>query len=232
MTLPLAHRIAAHLPGWHVTTEHDVSYLVRADGARIVIPAWRQRGRVSFVGCWPRYADGSNYYATRDRFEITCSETRSPEAMARDIQRRLLPGYDPAFAEALAFVEKHDGFAGDASTVARRIAAVVGGEVVPQRRSGDAVHVRAPAASLYRLTVSPAYESTTHAREMGVSFEVHALDPETAAEVLAVIAAADARREEEAARVRVVAPVRVVETVDEAEDEEREAEDGRKMVAR
>jgi hypothetical protein len=86
MTLPLAHRIAEHLPGWHVATEHDgaVIYLARADGARIVIPAWRLKGRVSFVGCWPRYADGSNYCATRDRFEITCVETKTPEAMARE----------------------------------------------------------------------------------------------------------------------------------------------------
>src|SRR5882757_4535328 len=80
----LAAAIAPHLPGWTFEPAYDhIAYLVRADGARIgvMVGSWSAKGRVSIAGMWPKFADGSTYWSSRERAEITCAATRTPEAI-------------------------------------------------------------------------------------------------------------------------------------------------------
>ena len=89
-------------------------------------------------------------------------------------------------------------------------------------RSSDDVHIQAPAECIHRLKVSPAYESGTMQREMGVSFEIYNASPELAAQMLALVVASE-RGEE--SQVRVATPHEAV-----ADEDEEQVEDGRRMV--
>lgn len=99
--------IADHLPGWeYVTTGHACewwSYLQDLRGRKVHIGAdccleenW---SRWNISGTWPRGVDGTNFYPNEHRDpkapRITCSMTRTAEAVAKDIQRRFLPAFVP-----------------------------------------------------------------------------------------------------------------------------------------
>jgi hypothetical protein len=221
----LAAAIAPHLPGWTFEPAYDhIAYLVRADGARIgvMVGSWSAKGRVSIAGMWPKFADGPTYWSSRERAEITCAATRTPEAIAREIQRRLIPGYDHEYAIARAYVDRHNANVHDAKAVAARIAAVVGGHPsTDATRRGDGVHIHGGPDAVYRLRVDP--ERGTHG--VSVSCELHDLDPETAAEVLAVIKTAEERKQRVAVDARVEQ-----ELVDDWNEEQDERAKRRRRV--
>lgn len=223
----LARRLAPLLTGWsaEIPDEGDCAYLVRADGARIALDVggYRRDGRVCFWGLPPKYKDGHQYWWTRDeRFEITCDAKRSPDLLAREVKRRLLSRYDHAFAQALAEVKKFDEAMDDAESVAARIASIIGGtpgpDIFGRKRHGDGIQIRNEPQVISRLLVrGHAHEPTT------VDFDVHGLDPQTAAEVLEIIKAAeDRKREETQARVGIAAMHEAEDLAEAQLDESRE----------
>lgn len=222
----LARGIVPHLPGWHVRASGDDfawgswAELGREDGAciRITVGGYKAEKRVTFRGHAPDYEDGNRTFAWGSGSPtITCNVERSPESMAKDILRRLLPVYDPKYAEALAYVRKSDANAREAQMVAERIAGTIGGSVGPNRaRFGDGVAIHEEPDAVRRLQVRAAYNENPCA----VDFEVHGLDPEVAARVLTIIREAELERIE--ARVRVSDEVQVEhEEQDEGEHEAR-----------
>jgi hypothetical protein len=228
----LAGAIVAHLPGWAVEApapdrlDETRVYIARAsDGARVLaqVGGWQNEGRISFSGCWPRFRDGSPYYGGKS-VSITCSASRTPEAIARDFSRRFLPSFDEEHALALVYVKTSDVRAGDADAIAERIADVVGGEVQGRNRANEPVHIFTRSMAVHRLVVRPAYGSDADGEPPRVDFEVHGVSPETAARMLAIAVADGAKEETSEARVRVATPVRVPDLLEETEDiEEPEA---------
>jgi hypothetical protein len=201
-TIELARAVAPLLPrGWRFEApgeEHYWGTIVRdADGARINVQVggFRNVGRATFRGCWPRYHDGTHYHHGKT-VEITVSAKRAAEAIAKEVVRRFLPDYDAAFADALAYVRGSDGAAFEANLVAARIASVVGGTVdAVKMRNGDGAYVRQRLEPVHRLRVRPAYGSGLHSQDCRVDFEAHGLDPDVALEVLEIIRAAEERKE-------------------------------------
>lgn len=226
----LATSLEPLLDGWRVDLGTDAAGerydwvdLVRGDGARVrlTVGGFRAEGRVTLRGCWPRYRNGNGYSGGKSH-AITCDASRPPAAIAREIARRLLPAYLPAYEEARRWVAEHEEHADEAHAVAARIAAVVGGELAESKsRPGEQVRIRREPRAVYRLHVSPAYDGVDGLKPTRVSFEVHDLDPETAAQVLALIHDAEKRQEaaEEAPQARIEVPAAPIRVAPEPESE-------------
>jgi hypothetical protein len=160
------------------------------DGAElgVTVGGYRSEGRVTFRAHWPKYKDGQQY-TPRDYLHITCSAGRDPNKLARDIERRLLVDYDPAYRKALDDVRASDAAAGEAWRTAERIAKTVGAELPGleshnRPKNGAAVNLHGGPSNIYSLKVHPSYDGGP-AR---VAIDVHDLDEHTALEVLALIA--------------------------------------------
>jgi hypothetical protein len=196
----LATSVAKHMAGparWTAkkrTLDEDgrrYAELTRAgDGAEIgvAVGGYRKEGRVTFRAHWPKYKDGQTF-TPRSYPEITCSTARDPKALARELERRLLPDFDPAYQAALDEIRTSDARAAEAWRAAERIAEAIGAEPPREPRhrqhtNGAAVELRGGPSKVYGLKVHPAYTDTP----LLVSFEVHYVDEETALQVLALLA--------------------------------------------
>jgi hypothetical protein len=160
------------------------------DGAElgVTVGGYRSEGRVTFRAHWPKYKD-DQVFSPREYLHITCDARREPNKLARDIERRLLVDYDPAYRKALEEVRASDAAAGEAWRTAERIARAVGAALPrpesPNRpKNGAAVPLYGGPPNIYSLKVHPAYGDNP-AR---VSIDLHDLDEQTALEVLALIA--------------------------------------------
>jgi hypothetical protein len=193
----LATQMAPYLPGpaqWtaapspHDANDRHFALLVRdADAAEISLRlgAYRQEDRVIFRAGWPKYGDGRTY-TPREYLSITCAVSRDPKALAREVERRLLVTYDPAYRAAREDVRASDGAAADAWSAALRIARAVGAElpVDRDRRNGAAVHLRGGPERIYGLKIHPGYGDDG---AVTVSFDVHSVDENTALAMLAAL---------------------------------------------
>ncbi len=85
----LAIKLAPVLDGFTAeVTEDRPVYLVRPDGACLVVHrVWKRPERARIIAGYP---DGDAGYGM-PRHEITVAVARSPERIAADIRRRLLP---------------------------------------------------------------------------------------------------------------------------------------------
>jgi hypothetical protein len=117
-------------------------------------------------------------------------------------------------------VTTHDANAAEAERVAERVASTLGARV-GQNKSwrGDGVPILDEPECVRRLVVRPAYKDEDGSAS--IDFEVHGLDPETAAIVLHTI-----REAEERAKIRARSRVATSSEATE-EEEEHEHETGR-----
>ncbi len=213
----LAAQLVALMPGWTVNLPGDdcewADMVRESDGGTVRIRwgGYRCEGRVTFMGMWPRFRDGTHY--SGGKYEsITCSNSRTTGALAKDIVRRLLPAYDVAYEKARVYVQDHDANEVEAEAVASRVAGSIGSVVgKSQYRRGDGVPIHHEPECVRRLVIQPAYKSLSFERPMTVNFEVHGLDPDTAAAVLQLIRASEGQR--------IATAVRVAEPVFESEEE-------------
>lgn len=192
------------------------SDLVLPEGGRlrVVVGGYRHEGRVTFRGLWPTFRDGTAY-SGGPTHAITCAAGRPAAALAKEIQRRLLPVYLPAFHEAQRYVAHHDAHCSEAELIAARLAESIGARVKPcpshsSRRvqAGDGIPIEDTPEAVRRLQVDPGYVDTkgVHTRPTSVRFEVYGLDPDVALEVLRVLRAHE-QRAATSTRARVVSTV-------------------------
>ena len=186
--LTLVRGVASELGGgWTADPgmEEWMLSLVRDDGARlhVRVGGYKNEGRISFSGSFPKFADGQQYYS-RETFKITVSTSRSTATIAREIKSRLLDaGYEVEMAKALADIAQSNAGAVAGLACAKVVASAAGGFAEPTSRVGESVKVSTDIDGVRAIRVSPAY--TDHAPE--VSFELHGLSPEVAAAVLALV---------------------------------------------
>ncbi|HKQ68403.1 MAG TPA: hypothetical protein VJT73_03650 [Polyangiaceae bacterium] len=110
--LPIRHLAIAtsKLLGYTVAPEElgdfkqrDVAELHGPDEIRLFwFSPWRPKDRIEILGQFPRWYDefSTETYHSRERFNITIAKGSSPEHAAREIKRRLLPGYLVQLEEA------------------------------------------------------------------------------------------------------------------------------------
>lgn len=235
-SLRLASELAALLPGYRAVPaerEYGWARVLRDDGAgffvRMGSRSWGD-GRVVLSPVWPQHADGRPYttparyhavvrYAGRlswshpqdeaaTTWSITVAAGRAPKAIARDVVHRMLPAYLVMYAVALEEVATTNGHTDEAAMAGARLADVLGQSVRGRTgayQTGERVELTALDLPLSRIHVSPAYNDNP----VRVSFEVHNLDPETAAKVFAIIREAKEEKAPERARVMADAPARI-----------------------
>lgn len=101
--LDFARAVAKHMDGWTATeTEYDHgAYLLHTDGQMkllVRVGGWKLEGRAEIRASYPE-SD------TRPAVvKITVAAGRSPDHVAREIQRRLLPRYAEQLSRVLAYV--------------------------------------------------------------------------------------------------------------------------------
>lgn len=133
--LEIARAIALHLPDWipnpvcdlDGNVDFDRADLVGSGGATICLLTSRhEAGRVRVSGRWPRLPDGGHYYPGKGSTAITCSAGRDPRALAKDIERRFLPGYLAEYAKAVEYCQARGRGEAAAIELATRIGDVIG----------------------------------------------------------------------------------------------------------
>jgi hypothetical protein len=97
----LAQRVAVFLPDWTPEPNDNnlVGILRRPDGAGIYLRAispYATNCRIEVSGTYP-----AGHIPSGSRHIISISPKRTPQDMAKDIQRRFLPAYDRLYIECL-----------------------------------------------------------------------------------------------------------------------------------
>lgn len=222
----LAAELVGHLPGWSVRPQgdddrRDWADLQHTTGAIVALQVYQ--GRVHALAI-DRTEYRARFYGDRGP-RATCALDRGAEAIARDLKRRLLPDALLRWDEQGRQVGRHRQHEDEAGLVARRLATIVGGSSEAARRytPGEELVVYSPEVdAVGRIVVRAASVDREDAYPCRVSFEVHGLDPETAAVVLETIADAQ-RRRSGAEKESVVADDDHGEEEEEDADEEDEA---------
>lgn len=108
------------------------------EAALVVYLTWHDRVEISPV--FPRGRNGDHYGPYQfEPAKITVASSRPPAAIAKDIQRRLLPAYLPALAEAVARRDRDAQHQREARAVADRLAAILPKSTV--RENGSSYQV-------------------------------------------------------------------------------------------
>jgi hypothetical protein len=103
---------------------------------------------LEITGRPPRYRDGRRY-SPHKWTRIGCSPSRAPSAMARDIERRLLPHYAGEYAKAVRFIQETERGEDAALTVATTLATILGTTRGPLQKSCVQVRMPVTEADLY-----------------------------------------------------------------------------------
>jgi len=130
--LAQAELLAAFGPDWRDGNRPDQDYgqkLIHVDGYAIWFGFDTHRGRYEVSPVWPTYPDGSMCYpSTYDPMHIdriNVSASRGAVAIAKDVQRRFLPGYVAAWRAMMARVEAQRAHEARGLDGLTRIAALV-----------------------------------------------------------------------------------------------------------
>ena len=139
----LADAIAAELgDGWHRVAEKTKdgdsrrALLARTGAEKIVLrqAPYPARGRLAVLGDFPASAtDGTRFYPREMRYggaykPITVSERRSSKEIAREIARRMLPGYLAELAHQVEARDAYDAGVRWREATARELAQIIGEE--------------------------------------------------------------------------------------------------------
>lgn len=186
--LALAPQIARHLDGFMAVSpadghiSRDRCDLRTDDGRRLHLRSngYQQHGRVAISAAMPRARDGMHWTAfyslreERPKLTITCRMDRGPAAIARDIQRRLLPEYERMLADVRRRIADYDTELSRREDMREFFAQHFGAHIptdsrdrVTNGRNGGTWQITLSGNHIYKLTVQ-------------------GLDIETAAEILTI----------------------------------------------
>jgi hypothetical protein len=93
---------------------------------------------------WPSNSVGEEFrpsiYSNQTVSSINVSVSKSPEQVAKDITRRLLPVYLPVLASMVAQRDESDRYRAERHVLATQVAALVGGKVYQRYGDAKALH--------------------------------------------------------------------------------------------
>jgi hypothetical protein len=193
----IAAEVVRHLDGWELV-QRDERYshfatIRRAEGdyagAEITFSVsshGADAGRCSIGAVWPRLSNGQHYTPRKDEVRrISVNGERSSVEIAREVQRRLLPAYLPAYSRAVSYLAACAAEEDAAKRVLATLASILGEEVATTRRSGE--------HRLYssRRERGSATIEVFSGSEMSVTMRLHSLTPALAERVARVLATTD-----------------------------------------
>ncbi len=182
----LAAILAPHLgPNWTARPNYNWATLVRPDGLALSLHMDGDRAVIS--AAIQQSVTGFRYYDAyrHPRPQITCAHRRSPQAIAADIRRRLLPDVEESYPKECEYIQQINA-GHDYQQRARRLLAQIG--------HGDvATYNENQVSDTYAFGVRPSWKADVSTRpEYGVRLEINYLDLETAAQILEILASAPA----------------------------------------
>lgn len=99
-TSSFLHELCQHLPGWFQLNNHTI-----IDGEEMAIFSYHDEyRRVRIFGASIDPIENDHYYEQGERIRV--NHTRSPESVAKDIKRKLLPGLPEYFARYHAWAKE------------------------------------------------------------------------------------------------------------------------------
>jgi hypothetical protein len=163
------------------TREHDTEFhdLVNTDGWSLYISLpWGTRPGQIHVGTnWPKAKDGTQFTMRGDDQVdgINISISKTDEQIAKDITRRMLPLYGPAFARLMERIKKHDDYQDLALANAERVAAATAGVIRKDYHRRHEPHQR---QDEYNVDLKGVYSCRVSGS--GVRLEIHGMSVATA----------------------------------------------------
>jgi hypothetical protein len=117
-----AAEVARHLPGYRASSEEYGAYLTAGDARLHLTAVWNWPGYVSVAGCYP----ATSLYRLH-RAHINVRLDRGAAVIAREITRRLLPGYTGQLGKVLDHNAREQHDAGTRHAIAGKVAAMFPG---------------------------------------------------------------------------------------------------------
>lgn len=101
---------------------------------------WGRDNKWSFSGSYPRYADGSgtenNIKQYNEKLPDCCvSQDKTPDQIAKDVARRLLPAYEEKRNKAIKSIADNNTYEADKEAAAKKIGKVLGVDLFKPERS-------------------------------------------------------------------------------------------------
>lgn len=189
-----AEQVALELgDGWIANDGDQLSHLAYLDGpddARLAIRyEWNRKHRVAISGYYP---DAPYGVVNNDHHSITVNAHRGPETVAKEIRRRLLPGYLPDLEDAKAAIAKHHADTAAANTLAAELGAILDARVTPADSGapgGSGIRRRQAGVSIY--SPGKLYGSLNVDR-YGVSVELSHVTADQARAIARILVGSDA----------------------------------------
>jgi hypothetical protein len=147
-SLDFARRLAAVMPGWSAVAKFDrISWLNGPDGLslNIGVSCFRSDGHAEIAGNYP---DVQSRYYPKDTPKIGVSTSRDITAVARDIERRLLPDVRDYLALVIAVNTSYENAA---TSLAASVASMVAMPGVSDRSHGGSSNRLPPERSGSRI---------------------------------------------------------------------------------
>lgn len=129
--------VAALLGGTFAPNDHDAAlvsgYITLASGSSFYAKAggYNFKDRLGFSPKWPSYVGADAYtkhISQRDFMPynspfwdgITVADSKTPEQIAKDLQRRFIPTFEEMHAKAVAYCEEHTAYYRDRAATQQR----------------------------------------------------------------------------------------------------------------
>lgn len=156
----LAHAVAAQLqlspaPAYD---GHWAKVFLLTGGGKLFVSAGRQRGQLNISASLPDgLRDHRPYYrdGTAPKTSINVSETKSPEQIANDIRRRLLPEHEREVTECKARKLQHDESNAKRAQALAEVGFHFGVPVQADQRTGEPHPMTIEREGSFRLTAKP-----------------------------------------------------------------------------
>jgi hypothetical protein len=124
--------IAAHMPGWIIEDDPNATDCwgtINGPGGMGICLYRQSDGRIRASGVWPRSKTENYTFEERNVAPtITFAADRDPASVAKDIARRLLKEYGPAYHRQVARRDAHDAAENARRDRVREIMAALGRE--------------------------------------------------------------------------------------------------------
>ena len=138
----LARAVAAEL-GWtycdRESDRRDSADIQGPDGMKLYLNnGYWDHSRITIIGSRPQQNNGSHFSVSwPDNLRITVAPTRPAKAVAKDIERRLLPQYREAFQKAAEDIAERQRQRTEAERIASMLAGILGCKVSENNGAGS-----------------------------------------------------------------------------------------------
>ena len=170
---------------WELKQEwsNNAGYLIGPNQAKIWVrnDEYVIKERIEFNPCYPetqkgRFGKVYQRYDEKGRMKITVSENKTPEQIARDIQKRFLPPYLEKLQKAVIHIQKIDEYETKKMACLKKVADYLGEDVATPSLKNPRI---------YSSSVKGLYVITADSNMM-IRFEVE-VTPEKAIEIIKIL---------------------------------------------